>query len=305
MTALENANAVDFDNMIKCGLLKTKLGGKYIPVPVNDPYTAGNPTINSPAILRTWMRAKYQHSPDTYEKRIWPLLLSVADNDATALSFLKNHLTGDFYTWMKIANPSGINAFFTNLKNIWLKRNPVISSQVSFQQLAIAQEIPPILKKDDFKIRLAMDLQYTGIATDDETLEKFIYKDLGRKLGGKTAHARKSPFTHRSTYTMKKVVRKVVQKAKQTRNCSICGKAGHTKVNCPRLKQTKKVNYVYQNEEEDPEDFEEYILEEKDSEEEIEEDDEYINDDDIDDESRNCYALKKSGAKWSTNKKEY
>ena len=85
----------------------------------------------------------------------------------------------------------------------------------------------------------------------------------------------------------------MVQKAKQTRNCSACGKAGHTKVNCLILKQTKKVNYVYQNEEEDPEDSEdseEYILEE-DSEEEIEDD----NEDDIDDESRNCYALKK---KW-------
>ncbi|GBC01824.1 hypothetical protein RclHR1_43490002, partial [Rhizophagus clarus] len=72
--------------------------------------------------------------------------------------------------------------------------------------------------------------------------------------------------------------------------------AGHTKVNCPRLKRTKKVNYVYQDEEEDPEDsFEEYILEEEDPEEEIEEDNEYINDNDIDNEPRNCYALKK---KW-------
>ncbi|GES87588.1 hypothetical protein GLOIN_2v1778214 [Rhizophagus clarus] len=60
MTALENANVRDFDNVIKCGLLKTKLGGKYIPVPVNNPYTAGNPAINSPATLQTWMRAKYQ-----------------------------------------------------------------------------------------------------------------------------------------------------------------------------------------------------------------------------------------------------
>src|SRR3989337_319880 len=124
MTALENANANDFDDAIKFGLLKTKLGGKYIPVPANNPYINPAPPINSPATLRAWMNTKYQRenigtqqsaiqrlsqerflptdSPDTYEKRIRPLLLGIANNDATALSFLKNHLSGDFYTWMKI-----------------------------------------------------------------------------------------------------------------------------------------------------------------------------------------------------------
>ena len=74
---------------------------------------------------------------------------------------------------------------------------------------------------------------------------------------------------------------------------SACGKAGHTKVNCPKGKRTKKVNYVYQDEVEDPENSEEeYILEEEDNsqEEEIEDD---VEEDD--NESRNCYAVKK---KW-------
>ena len=94
--------------------------------------------------------------------------------------------------------------------------------------------------------------------------------------------------------------------AKIIRHCSACGKAGHTKVNCPRIKWTKKVNYVYQNEVEDPEDSEEeYIVEEEDSsqDKEIDDDDiEYVEEDDS--ESRNCYASKKSGAKWSTYEKE-
>ena len=136
------------------------------------------------------------------------------------------------------------------------------------------------------------------MGTDDATLENFIYGELKKRLGGQTAHVRKSPFTSRNAYATKKVVRKIVPSkasSKLVRHCSVCGKAGHTKVNCPRLKRTKKVNYVYQDEEEDPEDTEEYILEEEEEEdpkEEIEEDDEYINDDD---EPRNCYALKK---KW-------
>ena len=104
MTALETANAGDFNDAIKFAVLKSKLGGKYIPVPNNNPYTAENPAINSPATLRVWMNAKYQRetvgsqqvaiqrltqerflptdSPDTYETRIRPLLLGIADNDA-------------------------------------------------------------------------------------------------------------------------------------------------------------------------------------------------------------------------------
>ena len=82
--------------------------------------------------------------------------------------------------------------------------------------------------------------------------------------------------------------------AKVICHCSAYEKAGHTKVNCPRIKRTKKVNYVYQDEVEDPENSEEeYILEEEDSsqEEEIEDEEE----DDDSESARNCYAVKK---KW-------
>ena len=69
--------------------------------------------------------------------------------------------------------------------------------------------------------------------------------------------------------------------SKIIRHCSACGKAGHTKVNCPRIKRTKKVNYVYQDDVEDPEDLgEEYIVEEEDvsKEKEVEDEDEYDDD---------------------------
>ena len=91
MTVLENANAGDFDDAIKCNIFKAQMGGKYLPVPAQDPYN-GNANINSPATLRAWMRSHYQRetvgsqqsalqrltqekflptdSPDTYEKRI-------------------------------------------------------------------------------------------------------------------------------------------------------------------------------------------------------------------------------------------
>src|SRR5947207_4583111 len=141
-------------------------------------------------------------------------------------------------------------------------------------------------QKDDFKVCLARDLQYSGILSDDAALEQFIYDELDRRLGGKSAHIRKSPFAPRSAYATKKVVRKVAPKKtiKIIRHCSICGKTGHTKTRCSRVKCTKKVNYVIQDDSEDPEDLE-YIMEEEDGSEEAEIEDDNENVDDDDDES--------------------
>ncbi|CAH1767814.1 11101_t:CDS:1 [Entrophospora sp. SA101] len=104
MTALETANAGDFDDAIKCNVLKSKIGGKFAPVPANDPFTHNNPAINTPATLRAYLNAKYQretigsqHSaiqrltqeryqpydtPNTYEARIRLLTIGVANDDA-------------------------------------------------------------------------------------------------------------------------------------------------------------------------------------------------------------------------------
>ena len=66
-------------------------------------------------------------SPNTYEKRIRPLLLGIPDNNAQVLGFLKSQLSGDLFTWMRIANPAGIDAFFIQLKDLWLEHNPSVS----------------------------------------------------------------------------------------------------------------------------------------------------------------------------------
>src|SRR5271154_5192799 len=156
---------------------------------------------------------------------------------------------------------------------------------------------------------LAKDLGYSGTSKDPTALKEYVYDNLTNRLGYKAAYIRKSPFTEpqvRKTYATKKVVRKVVPKvpAKVTQHCSACGKVGHTKVSCPRVKQTKKVNFAYQTVVEDPEDSEEeYIVEEEEVAEEEEEDpDAEIEDDD--EESQNCYAVKKSGTKQGSYEKE-
>src|SRR5947199_3015522 len=160
MNVFENANAGDFNEDVKCDIYKAQMRGKYLPVPAQDPYN-GNANIVTPATLRAWMRSKYQRetvgsrqsalqrltqerflptdSPDTYEKRIRPLLLGVADGDAQTIGFLKNHLSGDLYTWMRAVAPAGINAFFTNLKDMWLERAPNLNGSQNYQNNSSAE----------------------------------------------------------------------------------------------------------------------------------------------------------------------
>src|SRR4051812_15643535 len=100
---------------------------------------------------------------------------------------------------MRGVGPLTITAFFTNLKDMWLERNPYVSTQlpIELSKAPIGQLVlstPASQKDDDFKVRLARDLAYNGIAMDDETLENFIYEELQKRLGARTAHIRKSPF---------------------------------------------------------------------------------------------------------------
>ncbi len=58
MTILENANARDFDDAVKCDIFKAQMGGKYLPVLAQDLYN-GNTNINSSVTLCTWIRSHY------------------------------------------------------------------------------------------------------------------------------------------------------------------------------------------------------------------------------------------------------
>ncbi|CAG8653265.1 648_t:CDS:2, partial [Ambispora gerdemannii] len=60
MIALETDNACDFNDAVKYDVLKSKIEGKFAPVPANAPYTHGNPAINTPAILWGYLNIKYQ-----------------------------------------------------------------------------------------------------------------------------------------------------------------------------------------------------------------------------------------------------
>ncbi|CAH1770304.1 290_t:CDS:1, partial [Entrophospora sp. SA101] len=103
----------------KVAILKGRLGRKYADVP--DQHAGNN--IDTPARFIVWLRYKYQtetigtqqvalqrlayekflpnDTPETYETRIRPLLLGVANNDANALSFIMDHLPNELFTRME------------------------------------------------------------------------------------------------------------------------------------------------------------------------------------------------------------
>src|SRR5213082_3283717 len=113
---------------------------------------------------------------------------------ADALPILCSHLPENLELQIKIRNPADLNALFTELNNKWLEAGGPSMAARAIQQIPDPSQTLAIQpQKDDFKVRLARDLQYSGIVTDDVTLEKFIYDNLQRRLGGTSAHIRKSP----------------------------------------------------------------------------------------------------------------
>ena len=112
ITAANNANAGTFVDADKCNILKSMMGDKFFPVPANDPYTGGNPAINTPATFTVWLRHKYREvmagnaelalqsliqekfnltdSPDVYESRVRKHIVGFADDQI--LPALYTHL---------------------------------------------------------------------------------------------------------------------------------------------------------------------------------------------------------------------
>src|SRR6185369_9218655 len=133
-----------FDDAVKTQILASKMGGRYIPP---DPFNnrAGN-VVNTPVLFLAWLNEEYQRhnigtqqiatqrltqekftpydTPESYETRIKPLLLGVANNDEYVLGVLKNQLPTELFNRMTHVAPANISAFFTALKNMWLERKP-------------------------------------------------------------------------------------------------------------------------------------------------------------------------------------
>ncbi|RIA92135.1 hypothetical protein C1645_736599 [Glomus cerebriforme] len=201
MTVLENANAEDFDDAYKCEILKSMMGGKYAPVSLQNPFVNPAVNINSPDTLRAWIRTKYQRetvgnqqsaihrltqekfqsydTPDTYETRIRPLLLGVTDNDAQVLGFLKSQLSGDFYTWMRIANPAAQPAQVHPQNNEASANFEKLNSKVTSLESQLAESM-------QVHSKLAQHLQLLENVVNSNNasiFNSYINQELEKRLG--------------------------------------------------------------------------------------------------------------------------
>src|SRR5829696_4970846 len=168
--------------------MRNKMTGRFAPVPANDPYAVGIPLINTEPLFLAWLRERYREvmvgtnrsaifalvnekffetdTPDSYEKRIKPLVQAMQDADA--IPYLFNHLPSDLEMRVRIANPATDNAFFTELRNKWYEsagKRIQASASVSFTTQPQKESLDEGLKAIAFMKRLAGDLQYTGLAS--------------------------------------------------------------------------------------------------------------------------------------------
>ncbi|GET62060.1 hypothetical protein GLOIN_2v1885507 [Rhizophagus irregularis DAOM 181602=DAOM 197198] len=120
-----------FNAAMRCNVMKNKMSGRFIPVPVNNPYN-GNAAINTEPEFLNWLQGKYRDvmvgtnqgaiialmnesfspidTPDTYAKRIRSLARTKQPQNRTALEKLADIAVRLGYTG-DITNPVAIHTF--------------------------------------------------------------------------------------------------------------------------------------------------------------------------------------------------
>ncbi|CAB4383243.1 unnamed protein product [Rhizophagus irregularis] len=111
-----------FNAAARCQVMINKMTGRFASVPANDPYAGGNPAINTEPLFFNWLREKYREvmvgtnrgaifslvnerfsevdTPDSYEKRIKPLVQAMADADA--IPYLYSHVPDNLEIRIKL-----------------------------------------------------------------------------------------------------------------------------------------------------------------------------------------------------------
>ncbi|CAG8491891.1 8437_t:CDS:2 [Ambispora gerdemannii] len=117
------ANANTFTNAHKADIYKSKMAGKYLPIPAQH----ANNNINTPARFKAWLGDTYlQRTVGTRQSAIQRLsqeTFKTDDNPETYEAKIRQYILG--------TNSDGITTFFTTLKELWLKRQPSLGSRDS------------------------------------------------------------------------------------------------------------------------------------------------------------------------------
>ncbi|RIB18309.1 hypothetical protein C2G38_2036997 [Gigaspora rosea] len=242
------------------------MAGKYTNIPAQHAETVGTQQVATQRLAQE--KFLPFDNPESYEARIRPLLLEVADADANILGLLKGHLLGELYTWMKIANPASINAYFTEIKNMCAKKRAeienIVNSQLDLktQQLQVQSQQPPLQHSSS---QLRPQPAGTSEKIYEENVNNLLLWLYGKTPGFVPVQAPSLPpkpqikknitsntndvdeitkgIADMSLNIVKitksiNAVAKTVKKSQQY--CSNCGRIGHNSRSCSRKKNKKK-----------------------------------------------------------------
>src|ERR1043165_6550625 len=161
-----------FDAVTRTNNMKSKMVGRFHPVPAQNPYN-GNNAINNKAEFLNWLQGKYWEviistnratlkalmsesfyptdTLESYEKRIKPFVQGMVFADV--LPYLYDHIPINMQLRIRITNPADLNAFFTELRNIWLKAGGQVNIPIQPSYQASPQGVTSVeIKKLNSKI---------------------------------------------------------------------------------------------------------------------------------------------------------
>src|ERR1044072_4680809 len=210
-----------FDAVARTNNMKSKMVGRFHPVPAQNPYN-GNNAISNEAEFLNWLQGKYREvmigtnqatlkalmsesfhptdTPESYEKRIKPFVQGMVFADV--LPYLYDHILINMQLRIRITNPADLNAFFTELRNIWLEAGgqvniPIQPSYQANPQGVTSAEIEKLNSKiASLEAQLAESMQVHSKLTQRLQLSKnvvnsnnasifdsYINQELEKRLG--------------------------------------------------------------------------------------------------------------------------
>ena len=153
---------------------------------------------------------------------------------------------------MRAVAPAGIDAFFTQLKDMWLERAPnlnggqnyqsnssaeidKLNSKIASLEAQLVQLIQAQPQNNDALEKMYIRAVRLGMPVDAPkdltSLDNYINDELIRRLG--VANTNYTKLSKKYSQ-MVNVVKKLAK-----HKCSNCGKAGHNSRKCPRKKKSK------------------------------------------------------------------
>ncbi|CAB4376268.1 unnamed protein product [Rhizophagus irregularis] len=201
-----------FNTAARTNNMRSKMIGRFHPFPANNFYNAAV-AINTEAEFLNWLQGKYRDVmigtnwaasiaianekflpldiANTYKKRIRPIAQTFPFNNI--LPCLYNHLPEHLQIRVRISAPANLDAFFTEIRNIWLESCGNVGQQNNV--LTHVSAPLPAQPQRDRALELFADIRqrlgFSGNMSKAEDIHSFVEQELYRRLGTVEAHLAK------------------------------------------------------------------------------------------------------------------